>query len=108
MGCAQTKPGAESVVATADVDGTLGSPPKPATQAVPTPIPAVTLTAEQLEGQRIAAAAIEVLVEKIPPELKDTEAPRPRKDYCGPGKSYWNGIYCKGDELEKLMRHTDL
>ena len=53
-------------------------------------------TAEQLEGQRKAAAAIEALVGKIPPGLKDQIGFR------------WNAEDCKGGDLEKLLESTVL
>ena len=99
MGCAQstTPPRAEGGVATADVDAsTLGSPPKPATQAAATPTPAFAPTEKQLEGQRVAAEAIQAVVEKIPPELKDQVGDK------------WNHRDCQGGALEELLHNTDL
>ena len=60
------------------------------------PTPAFAPTEKQLEGQRVAAEAIQAVVEKIPPELKDQVG------------STWNAQSCQGHALEELLGNTDL
>ena len=61
-----------------------------------TPAPAFAPTAKQLEGQRVAAEAIQAVVEKIPPELKEKVG------------TSWNDDSCRGGDLEELLGNTDL
>ena len=92
---ARSRLDAPRAAAPADVSTPRSGDAAAAVAAAP-PTPAFAPTAKQLEGQRVAAEAIQAVVEKIPPELKDQVG------------HAWNNKSCQGGALEELLHNTDL